>query len=209
MPGTVVPCCVSCSRAWDNMAATCSIIVSGLWPVSATSSQWRAMTSPVRSVTDRSSDAPLISRPMPAAVRGAGRRPVLGLPTLPDRSGSSSVSSPREHSSATRVETVALDSPVSRARRVRDRAGLIWRWRRMSDMFEMRTSAWALGLCVPGPPRVPQRSGPPAGIHPAAGTSVPSSIGVPVGPADRGRAPQRSDSRREGRGFGCVPCLFR
>lgn len=49
---------------------------------------------------------------------------LLGLPTLPDRLGFSSMSSPREHSSATRVETVALDSPVSRARRVRDRVGL-------------------------------------------------------------------------------------
>lgn len=50
---------------------------------------------------------------------------LLDLPTLPDRSGFSSMSSPREHRSATRVGTVALDSPVSRARRVRDRAGLV------------------------------------------------------------------------------------
>jgi len=49
---------------------------------------------------------------------------LLGLPTLPDRLGLSSMSSHRERSSATRVETVALDSPVSRARRVRDRVGL-------------------------------------------------------------------------------------
>ena len=48
----------------------------------------------------------------------------------------------------------------------------------MRDMFEMRTSAWALGLCAPGPPRGPQRSGPSAGIHPAAGTAVSSSIGA-------------------------------
>ena len=131
---------------------------------------------------DRSSELPLISRPIPAAARGAVRKPVLGLPTLPDRSGSSSTSSPREHSSATRVDTVAFDSPVSRARRVRDSAGLVWRWRRMSDMFEIRTSVWALGPCVPGPPRNPRGLGPSGGVHPAAGTPVSSSLALQSAP---------------------------
>ena len=68
-------------------------------------------------------------------------------------------------------------------------------------MFEMRTSAWALGPCAPGPPRDPQEVGPSAGIHPAAGTAVSSSVGAPVGPADRGRASQRSDSGWAGEVF--------
>ena len=63
----------------------------------------------------------------------------------------------------------------------------------MSDMFEMRTSVWALGPCVPGPLKNPRGGGPSAGVHPAAGTPAASSAGSP----GRDRAPQPSDAGME------------
>ena len=79
----------------------------------------------------------------------------------------------------------------------------------MRDMFEMRTSAWALGLCAPGPPRGPQRSGPSAGIHPAAGTAVSSSIGARLVLRTAGVPLSVVIPGERGGGFRWAPGLFR